>query len=142
MSSLLLEVDVNTKRRIDIPLAISIPLDLVPPTLEKSPNTHGIGLVDTGASLSLVCEKVLRELQALPVGTASIVGIHGEPEDTDTYLIDLHFIHNEQFAWTIRRLEVAPLRNSGTIQVLIGMDVLTKHVREFRLIGSKATLQF
>lgn len=142
MSSLVLDVDVGHRGRIDLEVAVSIPLELVPPDQDSSACISGIGIVDTGAQLTLVCEQILRELQALPYGSCIIVGVNGQPRDSDTYLVDLHFIYGGQTAWTIKRLEVAPLENSENTQVLIGMEVLTKHVHEFRLTGSKALISF
>src|SRR5689334_18325188 len=127
--SLVIKVEADERKRLRLPIAVSIPLDLVSPVAE-SKEKSGIGLLDTGAELSLVCEKMLAELQALPHGIKWFRGIHGEPRETDTYLVDLHFVVSGQNAWTVKRIEVGPLENSATVQVLIGMDVLAERASE------------
>jgi hypothetical protein len=142
-SSLILKRKVSPEpsRRINLDIAVSLPVRFVPANQEPK-NLHGVAIVDTGASLSLVCKDMLTELGALPHRPINLEGINGEREEAYTYIVDLHFIHDQQMSWTIRGLEVAPLRNSSTLQVLIGMDVITKHVKQLTIVKDDAEIHF
>lgn len=128
-------------RRINLDIAVSLPVRMTPPNMSEK-KYHGIAVVDTGASMSLVCKEILENLNGLPQRLVKIIGINGCEEETQTFLVDLHFVHNEQISWTITGIEVAPLNNSSSLQVLLGMDVLAKHVKQFTLIRDEAELHF
>lgn len=94
-SSLVLEASVGVRKQLLLPLAVSVPLELVPPRHAQGEQVQGIGLVDTGAERSLICEKILQQVEALPYWEATIVGINGIEKNVDTYLVDLHFMYEE-----------------------------------------------
>lgn len=142
-SSLVLKSKVTLPpgRRVNLDIAVSLPLRLIPPNV-ASQTLHGVAVVDTGASMSLVCKDMLTQLGAIPHSSINVAGIHGDEVESDTFLIDLHFVYNQQTSRVIQRLEVATLQNSTSLQLLLGMDVLTKHVKRFTLTKDEAELHF
>lgn len=89
-------------------------------------------LLDTGAGISSVSQKVVDTLSLLPDGWTSVMGVHGSAE-TPTYTISLHVPISELVdggkALTFsrgRNLEVALLAfQPSEFDVLLGMDILT-----------------
>lgn len=90
-------------------------------------------LLDTGASISSISQKVVDTLALLPDGWTSVTGIHGS-EETPTYTISLHvpiseLVDGGKAALTFsrgRNLDVALLAfQPDDFDVLLGMDILT-----------------
>jgi hypothetical protein len=131
-------------KRIDVDIAVSISHKDLPLIQDEAVKKHGIAVIDTGATRTLVCHKILESLQVLPNGSASMIGIFGGPKIVNTFSIDLHFVggENSGVVHTVKNVDVVPLDNSETAQVLIGMDVLMSEVKTFTLSGINAELVF
>ena len=132
----------NKQKRVAVDIAVGLPLEAVPPNLEASPKKHGVGVIDTGAEITLVCARLLDDLNALPMGIVNILGINGQPREANTYLVNVEFIHDESISFCAKNLTVAALDNSNSLQVLLGMDILTEHFAEFSLRGNQAKITY
>jgi hypothetical protein len=101
------------------------------------PNAYKtMALIDTGATISCVCTKVLSEINAEPWGQVNSVGIGGTRKSYYHY-VDLQMQDNDHVSFaTFESIKVIDFESlpQDAIGILIGMDVLGKF-SEIRIQG-------
>ena len=90
---------------------------------------------DTGATVSVISERLVEQLGLVPVGKTKISGYNGKPTITNEYRIDLRL--SEDVAIDFVNVVEAPLI---TMDLLIGMNVINQG--DFRLNFRKAPKSF
>lgn len=98
-------------REIAIPVAISCTI-----CPDKIKNCKGI--VDTGATASMISGRIAKQLDLVPNGTVTVSGVHGSTL-TNTYLADVSFGN-----YTFLNLPVSEADDNAGFDFLIGMDIL------------------
>ena len=98
----------------------------VPPV---NPKTEPFkALVDTGAQVTMISQKVVDAIQADPVGQGSILPASGEPVETPQYRLGIHIAVGIGLSQTFsagKELDVYLLPFSPpNYDVLLGMDIL------------------
>jgi hypothetical protein len=78
---------------------------------------------DTGATSSMISEKLARKLNLTPEGTVKVSGVHGI-EESNIYTIQLQF--NNGF--TLNDIQVSEAGNNAGFDILIGMDIIAKGI--------------
>lgn len=76
---------------------------------------------DTGATVTVISERVVAELGLIPIGKTKISGYNGKPTITNEYRIDLLFDGDVRINF-IKAVE-APLL---TMDILVGMNVINQ----------------
>lgn len=123
-------------RVLTTPVEISKAFDPVkkpqPPIILKSYT----GIWDTGATGSVVTNKVVTECGLKPTGVKKVYGVHGEGK-TNTYLVNVRLPNKVDFSY----LEVTEGKLVGA-DVLIGMDIIASG--DFAITGKdgKTTFSF
>lgn len=80
-----------------------------------------IGIVDTGATSSMISESVAKELDLEPCGNISVSGVHGT-ENAHLYKVDLIFGGK----YILPDHVVSGAGNDAGFDLLIGMDIIAK----------------
>lgn len=80
-----------------------------------------IGIIDTGATSSMISENVAKELSLLPCGNITVSGVHGT-ENANLYKVDLVF--GESFI--LPDHTVSGAGNDAGFDILIGMDIIAR----------------
>ncbi len=93
-------------------------------------------LWDTGATNSVISQKVVQALGLQPSGRVLVRGVHGESE-TETFLVNV-FLPNRV---VIHGVKVS-LGNIGSIDVLVGMDIIGHGDFAVSNAGGKTTFSF
>lgn len=75
---------------------------------------------DTGATATVITERVVRECGLIETGITWIVGVNGEREKAATYLVDVWLPHGVR----VRSVKVAQMKLTGDEDILIGMDII------------------
>ena len=75
---------------------------------------------DTGATSTVITERVVRECGLLQTGITWIVGVNGEREKAATYLVDVWLPHRVR----VRSVTVALMKLTSEEDVFIGMDII------------------
>jgi len=101
---------------------ICTPIDVIDIVSGASKKTFG--LWDTGATSSMITNAVARQLNLTPLGKRQVMGVHTS-KLVDTYAIKLR-LNNTNVVFNIIVAECDSLGPDGTIDMLIGMDVITK----------------
>ena len=78
------------------------------------------GIIDTGATSSMIARNIVSELELVPVGASNISGVHGI-QAAQTYLADIYFGSH-----LFQDLHVAEASSDAGFDFLIGMDILDK----------------
>ena len=78
---------------------------------------------DTGATSSMISEKLARKLNLTPEGTVKVSGVHGI-EESNIYTIQLQF--NNGF--TLNDIQVSEAGNNAGFDILIGMDIIARGI--------------
>ena len=81
-----------------------------------------VAIWDTGATNSVISQKVVEACQLTPVGTTTVHHSQGVEEGVPVFLINIILPNNVQF----RGLPVNLGRLSGEAEVLIGMDIINR----------------
>ncbi len=81
---------------------------------------------DTGATVTIISESIVKQLGLIPIGKTKISGYNGKPAMTNEYRIDLVFDNGVKVEFV--RVAEAPL---VTMDLLIGMNVINQG--DFRL---------
>lgn len=93
------------------------------------------GIIDTGATSSMLTESIANDLGLIPSGTITVSGVHGA-ENANLYVIDIilgnHFI--------LPDIPVSGAKGDAGFDLLIGMDILSKG--EIRLSNQKEKTVF
>lgn len=82
--------------------------------------TDCLGIVDTGATASMISADIAKALSLRPNGRITVNGVHGS-QAAYTYLADVSFGNG---AFTFRDLPVSEADNNAGFDFLIGMDIL------------------
>ena len=77
------------------------------------------GIIDTGATSSMIARRIAAELELEPHGTAGISGVHGT-ECANLYRVDLIFGRG----FVLPDVEVSEAGDNAGFDFLIGMDIL------------------
>ena len=75
---------------------------------------------DTGATATVITERVVRECGLQQTGMTWIVGVNGEKEKTATYLVDVWLPNRVR----VQSVRVALMKLTGEEDILIGMDII------------------
>lgn len=107
-------------------LRISTPCIIDAKDYERVPNSPAQVLCDradwdTGATVSVISERLVEQLGLVPVGKTKICGYNGKPTITNEYRIDLKL--SENVAIDFVNVVEAPL---VTMDLLIGMNVINQ----------------
>lgn len=76
---------------------------------------------DTGATVTVISERVVAELGLIPIGRTKISGYNGKPTITNEYCVDLLFDGNVKMNFV--KVVEAPL---VAMDLLIGMNVINQ----------------
>ena len=94
-----------------------------PLTKEKSDT---LGIWDTGATNSCITAELAIKLNLIPVSKALVLGVHGKQE-VNVYLIRIT-LKNQNMTLDLLATEAAELSEDHKTGLLIGMDVISKHI--------------
>lgn len=78
---------------------------------------------DTGATSSMISQRIAQELQLSPQGTVKVSGVHGV-ESTNIYTVDLVFNNG----YLIPNTQVSEAGNNAGFDVLVGMDIISRGI--------------
>ena len=101
---------------------ITSPVNLVDLTTNKSIKIYS--LWDTGATGSMITTSAVKKLGLLPKGKTRIKGVHSD-RIVDTYAIKL-ILNNADVQISMIVAECDELSSDGSIEMLIGMDVISR----------------
>lgn len=107
-------------------LRISTPCVIDAKDYECTSDGHAVVLCekavwDTGASVTVISERVVEQLELIPVGKTKISGYNGRPVVTNEYRVDLKF--SDDVTVNFVNVAEAPL---VMMDILIGMNVINK----------------
>ena len=77
------------------------------------------GIVDTGATSTMISEKIAKELELIPSGTVSIAGVHGTKK-ANQYRINI-----DLGGYVLQDHPVSGASGNAGFDLLIGMDILS-----------------
>lgn len=93
---------------------------------------------DTGATGTVVTERVVSDCGLIPITETNVVGVHGS-RISPVYLIDLHLPNNV----LVEELQVTQAMSlSGPADVLIGMDIIAMGDFAVSNFGAETTFTF
>lgn len=78
---------------------------------------------DTGATSSMISQRIAQELKLSPQGSVKVSGVHGV-ENANIYTVDLIFNNG----YRIPDIQVSEAGNSGGFDLLVGMDVISRGI--------------
>ncbi|MBW8049185.1 MAG: retroviral-like aspartic protease [Cytophagales bacterium] len=94
---------------------------------------------DTGATVTCITPKVVKELGLKPISKRKIYGADGElKEPADTFFVDIILPDKV----IVRQVNVAELKNLKGCDILIGMDIITIGDFSITNINRKTTFSF
>lgn len=96
-----------------------------------------VGIIDTGATSSMLTESIAQELELIPTGTITVSGVHGS-ENSNLYEIDIVFGNN----YILRDIPVSGANGNAGFDLLIGMDILSKGEIHLCNKNKKTTFKF
>ena len=76
------------------------------------------GIIDTGATSTMISEKIAKELELIPSGTVSIAGVHGTKK-ANQYRVDI-----DLGGYILQDHPVSGASGNAGFDLLIGMDIL------------------
>ena len=83
-------------------------------------------LVDTGTTMTGVAPHIIKDIQAVKIGSVPIANLHNEVEQREKYKILLHINFSDgQYTQTTQVFAFKGVDNLG-YDVLLGMDVLER----------------
>ena len=95
-----------------------------------------IGIIDTGATSTMISELVAEELRLYPCGEISVSGVHGTNR-SDLYFVDIAFGD-----YRIPNHRVSGAKGNAGFDILIGMDILSMGEFEFVRFGGRQIFLF
>lgn len=95
-----------------------------------------VGIIDTGATSTMISESIARELDLYPCGEISVSGVHGT-DKSNLYFLDIVF---GDFVLPDHR--VSGSSGDAGFDILIGMDILTLGEFEFVKINRLQIFRF
>jgi predicted aspartyl protease len=95
-----------------------------------------IGIIDTGATSTMISEQVAEELRLYPCGEVSVSGVHGTNK-SELYFLDIFF---GDFVLSNHR--VSGSTGDAGFDILIGMDILSLGEFEFVKTYGKQFFRF
>lgn len=96
---------------------IATPIYVVSPG--KTRKERFTAVWDTGATGTMISQKVAKILNLCPCGSTNITGVHGT-ERANQYVVDLVFGNG----FSLKNIKVAEASDGGGFDVLVGMDVI------------------
>ena len=98
-----------------------MPFDLSKEGLESPKIKSSKAIWDTGATASVITEKIVEELGLKPIGMVQVRGVHGV-EPKNVYLINI-YLPNKTAVMYVKVTECKELSGEG-LDILIGMDIV------------------
>jgi predicted aspartyl protease len=95
-----------------------------------------IGIIDTGATSTMISEQVAEELRLYPCGEISVSGVHGTNK-SDLYFLDIAFGD-----FVLFNHRVSGSTGDAGFDILIGMDILSMGDFEFVRFGGRQIFRF
>lgn len=107
----------------DLARELAIPVEIRSYRCRKYPLAvkNCIGIIDTGATSSMLTETIARELDLIPSGNITVSGVHGT-ENANMYEVDIIFGNR----CILRDMPVSGANGDAGFDLLIGMDILSK----------------
>lgn len=108
---------------LDLARELAIPVEIRSSRCRKYPLAvkNCIGIIDTGATSSMLTETIARELDLIPSGNITVSGVHGT-ENANMYEVDIIFGN----CCILRDMPVSGANGDAGFDLLIGMDILSK----------------
>jgi hypothetical protein len=101
------------------------------------PKNTFVAIWDTGATGSVITERVIAECGLAPIGVTQVHGVHGV-QDCEVYLVNLRLPNNVEFPG----VHVTKGKLAGGADVLIGMNVITAGDFAVTNKGGNTTMSF
>jgi len=102
-------------------VGVSLPFNpQTTPESQSPPLKKYLAIWDTGASITVVTEKVVDELDLKPITKTTVRGVHGE-EERNVYLMNL-FFENGARIFNVKVVSCKSLSDGGDL--LLGMDII------------------
>lgn len=114
-------VNALSKSYISIQNCIKTDVKITNPYTAKEINT--LAIWDTGATNSVITRSKAMELGLMPVGKATVTGVHGTKE-VPVYLVKIT-LNNENITVTTNVTECDELSDTGDTGMLIGMNIIS-----------------
>ena len=76
------------------------------------------GIIDTGATASMIAKNIVADIDLVPVGSSNISGVHGI-QSARNFLADIYFGSH-----LFKDLPVAEAADNAGFDFLVGMDIL------------------
>jgi len=124
-------------RYIITPVFIFLPSVVTSGPIESEKN-HFKAIWDTGATNSVITQKVVQALSLVPIGKTTVCGVNSQ-EVVDTYLIDIGLPNKVLFQNVV--VSLARL-NTNDMEVLIGMDIILRGDFLFTNLNGKSIFNF
>ena len=104
---------------LDLARELAIPVEIRSSRCRKYPLAvkNCIGIIDTGATSSMLTETIARELDLIPSGNITVSGVHGT-ENANMYEVDIIFGN----CCILRDMPVSGANGDAGFDLLIGMD--------------------
>lgn len=80
-----------------------------------------VGIIDTGATSSMISENIAKELSLSPCGNITVSGVHGT-ENASLYKVDIIFGGK----YILPDHTVSGAGNDAGFDILIGMDIISR----------------
>lgn len=92
---------------------------------------------DTGATVTVISERLVAELGLIPIGRTKISGYNGRPKVTNEYRVDLLFPNDVRVPFV--KVVEAPL---VLMDLLVGMNVINQGHLDINFCDSKREFSF
>ncbi len=92
---------------------------------------------DTGATVTVISERLVAELGLIPIGRTKISGYNGRPKVTNEYRVDLVFPNDIRVPFV--KVVEAPL---VTMDLLVGMNVINQGHLDIDFCNGKREFSF
>lgn len=103
-------------REIATPITIS-------PTNSEQQLHNCTAIWDTGATSSMISQRIAQQLQLSPQGSVKVSGVHGV-ENANIYTVDLMFNNGHEMP----NIQVSEAGNNAGFDILVGMDVISRGI--------------
>lgn len=133
-----MDVSALTHIETSITNAIITPLEARDIIYGKSIKSKGIW--DTGATSSCITKSAAQKLGLKAISKVNVAGVHGVKE-TNVYLVEL-ILHNEKIRQICQVTECATLSSKGDVDILIGMNIISKGDFCITNFNGKTTMTF
>ena len=113
-------------------------IEIKDPSSSKSIKTMAIW--DTGATNSVITEKIASDLGLVTIGVGTVIGVHGT-KDVNKYFVNIT-LNNKSVSLDLPVTECSSLVTDESIGALIGMDII--NIGDFAITNyqGKTTMSF